>query len=120
MKEIRSKVRKRIHTRIRKKISGTPERPRLSVFKSSKHIYAQVIDDIAGVTLATASSLDPALRKELKNGSTIEAASKVGASVAEKAKAKGIENVVYDRGGFIYHGRIKALAEAARENGLDF
>ena len=120
MKETRQVVRKRIHTRIRKKISGTTERPRLSVFKSGKHIYAQIIDDESGITLAAASSLSPELRKELKSGATVEAAEKVGSAIAEKAKQKGITQVVYDRGGFIYHGKIKALADAARQSGLDF
>lgn len=119
-KDSRSVVKDRIHTRIRKKISGTVERPRLAVFKSNQNIYAQIIDDTAGVTLTASSSLDPELKKALEKGGNIEAAQKVGADIAEKAKAKGITKVVYDRGGFIYHGKIKALADAARENGLDF
>jgi large subunit ribosomal protein L18 len=121
---IKQKVRKheikRRHERLRKGIEGTAERPRLAVFRSQQHIYAQVIDDTAGRTLASASTLDPELKKELANGRTVEAAAKVGAVVAERAKAKGIEKVVYDRGGFLYHGRIAALAEAAREAGLEF
>ena len=103
--------------RVRGKISGTAQRPRLSVFRSAKHIYAQLIDDVAGVTLAAASSMD----KDFEgNGGNKEAAKKVGLAVAEKAKAKGIEEVVFDRGGFIYHGRVKELAEGAREGGLKF
>lgn len=121
---IKQKVRKheikRRHERLRKGIEGTAERPRLAVFRSQQHIYAQVIDDTAGRTLVSASTLDPELKKELANGRTVEAAAKVGAAVAERAKAKGIDKVVYDRGGFLYHGRIAALAEAAREAGLEF
>lgn len=104
------------HLRIRKKVSGTPERPRLAVYRSNQHMYAQLIDDVAGKTLCAASSLD----LKLDNGSTVEAARQVGAAVAERAKAKGVEAVVYDRGGNLYHGRIAALADAAREAGLDF
>ena len=120
VKHTRRTVRKRVHTRIRKRISGTQERPRLSVFKSGKHIYAQIIDDTAEITLTATSSLDPELRKELKNGATVDAAKVVGLDIAKRAKEKGISKVVYDRGGYLYHGRIKALADAARENGLDF
>jgi len=109
--------RKKRHRRVRSKISGTPERPRLNVFRSEKHIYAQVIDDTKGTTLCSASSLE----KEFEgSGSNKEAARKVGKNVAERAVAKGINTVVFDRGGYIYHGRIKELAEAARESGLDF
>ena len=109
--------RKKRHMRVRRKISGTPERPRLNVFRSEKHIYAQVIDDAAGRTLCSASSVE----KDFKGrGSNKEAAQKVGKMVAERAVAKGIENVVFDRGGYIYHGRVKELAEAAREGGLKF
>lgn len=105
------------HKRVRGKISGTPERPRLNVFRSEANIYAQVIDDVNGVTLVSASSLD----KEFEGkGGNIEAARKVGQLVAERAKAKGIENVVFDRGGYVYHGRVQALAEGAREGGLNF
>jgi large subunit ribosomal protein L18 len=121
---IKQKVRKheikRRHERLRKGIEGTAERPRLAVFRSQQHIYAQVIDDTAGRTLVSASTLDPELKKELANGRTVDAATKVGAVIAERAKAKGIDKVVYDRGGFLYHGRIAALAEAAREAGLEF
>jgi len=120
MKDSRRVVKDRIHTRIRKRISGTEERPRLAVFKSNQNIYAQIIDDVKGITLTATSSLDPELKKALEKGGNIEAAQKVGADIAEKAKAKGITKVVYDRGGFNYHGKIKALADAARENGLDF
>ena len=105
------------HKRVRGKISGTPERPRLNVFRSEANIYAQVIDDVNGVTLVSASSLDKAIEG---NGGNKEAARKVGALIAERAKAKGIENVVFDRGGYIYHGRVQELAEGAREGGLDF
>ena len=107
--------------RIRRSISANAGgRPRLSVFRSSEQIYAQVIDDSKGVTLAAASSLEKALREELKTGANVEAAKKIGALVAERAKAAGVTKVVFDRGGYLYHGRIKALAEGAREGGLDF
>ena len=105
------------HKRVRAKISGTPERPRLNVFRSEANIYAQIIDDVNGVTLAAASSLEKGFEGK---GGNIEAAKKVGAMIAERAKAKGIENVVFDRGGYLYHGRVQALAEGAREGGLDF
>jgi len=109
--------RKKRHKRVRGKISGTPERPRLNVFRSEKHIYAQVIDDTNGVTLCSASSVE----KDFDgSGSNKEAARKVGKKVAERAVANGIGNVVFDRGGYIYHGRVKELAEAARESGLAF
>jgi len=109
--------RKKRHKRVRYKISGTPDRPRLNVFRSEKHIYAQVIDDTNGVTLCSASSVE----KDFKGaGSNKEAARKVGKTVAGRAVAKGIETVVFDRGGYIYHGRVKELAEAAREGGLTF
>ena len=105
------------HKRVRAKISGTPEMPRLNVFRSEANIYAQVIDDVNGVTLASASSLDKAIEGY---GGNIAAAPAVGKLVAERAKAKGIETVVFDRGGYLYHGRVKALAEGAREGGLKF
>lgn len=121
---IKKKVRKqevgRRHVRLRERISGSSERPRLAVFRSQQHIYAQIIDDTKGHTLASASTLDPELKKELSNGRTIDAATAVGKVIAQRAKDKGIEAVVYDRGGFLYHGRIAALAEAAREAGLSF
>ena len=105
------------HKRVRAKISGTPEMPRLNVFRSEANIYAQVIDDVNGVTLASASSLDKAIEGY---GGNIAAATAVGKLVAERAKAKGIETVVFDRGGYLHHGRVKALAEGAREGGLKF
>ena len=105
------------HKRVRAKISGTPEMPRLNVFRSEANIYAQVIDDVNGVTLASASSLEKGFEG---SGSNCEAAKKVGEAIAERAKAKGIEAVVFDRGGYLYHGRVKALAEGAREGGLKF
>ncbi len=117
----RREARMRRHIRLRKKISGTAERPRLSVFRSLHHIYAQVIDDVKGTTLLTVSTLDPELRKNLDGKSgNIEAAKIVGTTVAKKAIEKGIKQVVFDRGGQIYHGRVAALATAAREGGLEF
>jgi large subunit ribosomal protein L18 len=115
----KNKTRKIRHFRVRKKIKGTTERPRLNVFRSSKHIYAQIIDDTKGITLAAASTLDKELG-EIKNGGNVEAAKKVGALIAKRAQEKGIKNVVFDRGGYLYHGRVQALADAAREAGLDF
>lgn len=112
----RSAVRVRKHERVRAKISGTPECPRLSVFRSNKHIEAQIIDDTKGVTLVSASSV----QLKLDNGGNVEGAKVVGAKIAELAKAKKISKVVFDRGGYIYHGRVAALAEAAREGGLKF
>ena len=106
--------RKRIHLRIRKRIKGTAERPRLAVYRSNKDIYCQLIDDLNGATLATASS------KEVKDGNKSEKATNVGKQIAEIAKKAKIESVVFDRGGYLYHGRVKALAEGARENGLKF
>ncbi|CAH8719068.1 50S ribosomal protein L18 [Paenibacillus thiaminolyticus] len=116
----KNKARLKRHLRVRKKIEGTTARPRLNVFRSSKHIYAQVIDDVKGVTIAAASTMDKELREEIKNGGSVEAASKVGELIAKRAKAQGYDNVVFDRGGYLYHGRIQALAEAAREAGLEF
>ena len=105
------------HARVRGKISGTPERPRLSVFRSESNIYAQIIDDVAGNTLCAASTVE----KDFEGfGGNVEAAKKVGSKIAERAKAKGIEVVVFDRGGYIYHGRVAELAEGAREGGLEF
>lgn len=112
--------RKKRHRRVRTKINGSPERPRLNVFRSSKNIYAQVIDDLSGKTLVAASSLDPQLRSELSVGGNKEAARKVGALLARKAIDQGIKDVVFDRGGYLYHGRVKELAEGAREGGLNF
>ena len=105
------------HKRVRGKISGTPERPRLNVFRSETNIYAQVIDDVNGVTLVSASSLEKGFECD---GTKTDAAKKVGQLVAERAKAKGIDTVVFDRGGYVYHGRVQALAEGAREGGLQF
>ena len=113
----KKEIRKRIHMRIRRKLSGTSERPRLAVFRSVAHIYAQVIDDSKGATLVSASSVDKGART---NGGNVAAAKAIGKLVAEKAKEKGIKSVVFDRGGYQYHGRIKALADAAREAGLEF
>jgi len=110
-------MRMKRHIRVRGKISGTPERPRLSVFRSNANIYAQIIDDVNGVTLASANTLEKEFEGATGNA---EAAKKVGQIVAERAKAKGIEKVVFDRNGYIYHGRVAALAEGAREAGLEF
>ena len=113
----RNAARVRRHVRVRKNISGTAERPRLNVFRSAKHIYAQVIDDVKGVTLVSASSMD----KDFQGyGGNIDGAKEVGKKVAEKAVAAGIKEVVFDRGGYVYHGRVAALAEGAREGGLEF
>ena len=116
----KTKRRQRIKKGIRRKISGTAELPRISVFRSNKAIYAQLIDDAQGVTLAAASTNDKALRGDISNGGNTEAAAKVGAAIAAKAKDAGVEQVVFDRGPYLYHGRLKALAEAAREGGLQF
>jgi large subunit ribosomal protein L18 len=112
--------RERIHVRMRKRIAGTTERPRLCVHRSSRHIRAQVIDDSTGHTIVSASSLDKDVKKTMKGGGNIAASKVVGKAIADRAKAKGIENVVFDRGGYQYHGRVQALAEAAREAGLKF
>ncbi|HEV8632588.1 MAG TPA: 50S ribosomal protein L18 [Thermoanaerobaculia bacterium] len=113
--------RQRAHLRVRSTVSGTAARPRLSVFKSLRYVYAQLIDDAKGITLATASSLEPQLKQQLGKGTgNAEAAKLVGATLAERAKQAGIEKVVFDRSGYVYHGRVKVLAEAARERGLDF
>jgi large subunit ribosomal protein L18 len=113
--------RKRRHVRVRSKVSGTPMRPRLNVFRSSAHIYAQVIDDLAGHTLVAASDLESEIQERAGDEATKTAKAKaVGQIIAERAKAAGIEAVVFDRGGFLYHGRVKAVAEGAREGGLDF
>ncbi len=108
------------HRRIRVKISGTAEKPRLSVHKSNKHIYAQVIDDTKGVTLAFAGTVEPDLRSKYQNCGNIEAAKEIGKLIAERSKNAGINSIVFDRGGYIYHGRVAALADAAREGGLVF
>lgn len=116
-RDSRDEIRKRIHKRIRSRVAGTPVRPRLAIFRSVNHIYAQVIDDAQGHTLVSAASTE----KELKGkGGNIEGAKLIGKTVAERAKAKGIDKIVFDRGGYLYHGRVKALADAAREAGLEF
>jgi len=115
--------RHRISLRLRKRIAGTPERPRLAVFRSVSHIYAQVIDDAAGTTLVSASTTEPALKGKMTEGAkggNLAGAKAIGVAVAERLKAKGITRVVFDRGGFLYHGRVKAVADAAREAGLEF
>ena len=119
-KQSRSKIRVKKHNRMRNKIQGTAQRPRLSVFRSEKHIYAQIIDDMTGTTLAAASTVEKEIASTLEATSNVAAAAAVGTAIAKKAAAKGIENVVFDRGGFLYHGRVKALADAAREAGLQF
>ena len=117
----RTEARDAVRLRIRRKVQGSAERPRLSIFKSGKHIYAQVIDDKTGRTMAHASSLDPDLKKgDHKVGANRSTATRVGTLVAQRAKAKGIAKVVFDRGGYIYHGKVRALADAAREGGLEF
>ncbi|MDO4488493.1 MAG: 50S ribosomal protein L18 [Eubacteriales bacterium] len=118
-KDSKIEIRRKKHARLRHYISGTSEKPRLSVFRSNKHMYAQIIDDTVGKTLCAASTLDKAA-KDLENTDTIEAAQFVGTEVAKKALELGIKKVVFDRGGFIYHGKVQALADAAREAGLEF
>jgi large subunit ribosomal protein L18 len=113
----KNKLRLKRHKRIRSRISGTAERPRLSIFRSNKNIYAQLIDDVAGVTLASASTLDKAVSAD---DNKMDQAASVGKAIAEAAAKKNIKNVVFDRSGYLYHGRVQALAEAARENGLEF
>ena len=115
----KEKTQKR-HRRIRVKLSGTAEAPRLAVYRSTKHIYAQIIDDVKGVTLASASSNDKELKEKLAHGGNIAAAELVGETLASRALAKNIKDVVFDRGGFLYHGRVAALADAARNAGLNF
>ena len=114
----KNEVRKAKHSRIRHTLKGTADMPRLNVYRSTNEIYAQIIDDVKGITLVSASSLDKDLN--IKNGGNIEASKLVGAEIAKKAKKAKITKVVFDRGGYLYHGRVKALAEAARENGLEF
>ncbi|MBS4175695.1 50S ribosomal protein L18 [Bacillus sp. FJAT-49736] len=114
----KNQVRKKRHARVRAKLSGTTARPRLNVYRSNKNIYAQLIDDSQGVTLASASTLEKELN--LESASNVDAAKKVGELIAKRAVEKGFTSVVFDRGGYLYHGRIKALADAARENGLEF
>ncbi|MBO8157483.1 MAG: 50S ribosomal protein L18 [Bacillaceae bacterium] len=117
-KQDKNVVRKKRHARVRKTVFGTAERPRLNIYRSNKHIYAQLIDDVAGVTVANASTIDKEF--DLDSTGNIEAAKKVGEMIAKRAKDKGYEAVVFDRGGYLYHGRVKALADAAREAGLKF
>lgn len=117
MKNNRAEIRRGVHTRIRKKVSGTAERPRLAVFRSLNHIYAQVIDDVNGKTLAAASTTEKDLKG--KTGGNVEAAQTVGKAIAERAQAAGVSQVVFDRGGYVYHGRVKALLDATREAGLN-
>jgi large subunit ribosomal protein L18 len=112
--------RRRVHDRVRMRVTGTPERPRLNVYRSVAHIYAQVIDDRSGKTLVSASSVDKETKKGLKGGGNIASAKSVGKIIADRAKAVGVTQVVFDRGGYKYHGRVKALADAAREAGLKF
>ncbi len=119
-REDRRQLRLVRHKRLRKKIFGTPERPRLAVFRSEKHMYAQIIDDTKGITLVAASTVEKAMKEKLQKTWNIIAAKEVGKLIAERALAKGIKEVVFDRGGFKYHGRVKALADAAREAGLKF
>ena len=116
----KNKLRKKKHLRIRNRISGTPERPRLNVYRSNTNIYAQIIDDVNGVTLVSASTVEPAIRNKTENGGNKEAAKEVGKLIAERAVEKKIKAIVFDRGGYIYHGRVKELADAAREAGLEF
>lgn len=119
-KQSRSEVRAKKHMKVRKRLSGTAERPRLAVFRSNNHMYAQVIDDTAGNTLVSASTLQKEVKDGLEKTNNIEAAAKLGGVIAKRALDKGITTVVFDRGGFIYQGKVKALAEAAREAGLEF
>ena len=119
-KEARQDVRVKKHLRTRTRFSGTPERPRLAVFRSNNHMYAQIIDDTVGHTLVSASTLEKEIKAELKKTNNVDAAAYIGTVIAKRAIEKGITRVVYDRGGFIYHGKIAALADAAREAGLEF
>ena len=119
----KNEARQKRHIRVRKRVNGTPARPRMNVYRSSNNIYVQVIDDLAGRTLAAASSLDASLRSDKSSksaGGNVGAAKAVGALIADRAKAAGVTKVVFDRGGYLYHGRVQALADGARENGLDF
>lgn len=119
-KKSRSEVRVKKHERLRNRFSGTAERPRLAVFRSNDHMYAQIIDDTVGNTLAAASTNEKDVKAQLANTDTVEAAAFVGKLIAERAQEKGIKKVVFDRGGYIYHGKVQALADAAREAGLEF
>lgn len=120
MKVSKNVARQRIHMRVRARIHGRREAPRLNVFRSLNHIYAQIVDDERGMTLLSASTVDKEIRKTLKSGGNVAAAKRVGQVLAERAKGAGISRVLFDRGGYAYHGRIKALADAAREGGLQF
>ncbi|MBW4468720.1 MAG: 50S ribosomal protein L18 [Pegethrix bostrychoides GSE-TBD4-15B] len=120
MKMTRKEATQRRHSRVRRVVTGTSERPRLAVYRSNQHIYAQLIDDSQHCTIVSASTVEAELRAELERGSTCGASAQVGKLIAERAKAKGVEQVVFDRGGNLYHGRVKALADAAREGGLSF
>ena len=120
MRETRNEARRRRHTRVRQKIAGTGNIPRLCVFRSLKHIYAQIIDDDAGTTLVSASTLDADVRSELEGQSKTDQAKVVGRRLAEKALSQGVKKVVFDRGGYMYHGRVQALADASRKSGLVF
>ena len=119
-KESRTKIREKKHMKVRNRFSGTAERPRLAVFRSNEHMYAQVIDDTVGNTLVAASTVEKDVKAELEHTNTVEAASYLGTVIAKRALDKGIKTVVFDRGGFIYQGKVQALAEAAREAGLEF
>ncbi len=119
-KESRTKIREKKHMKVRNRFSGTPERPRLAVFRSNEHMYAQIIDDTVGNTLVAASTVEKDVKAELEHTNTVEAASYLGTVIAKRALDKGIKAVVFDRGGFIYQGKVQALAEAAREAGLEF
>lgn len=120
MPKTRNDMRKRRHVRVRRQVSGTADRPRLNVFRSLEHIYAQIVDDVQGRTLVSASTVDGELRNELASLNKIEQAKRVGATLAQRAQAAGVKQVVFDRGGYRYHGRVKALADASREAGLEF
>lgn len=120
MKSSRKELTRRRHNRVRRRVFGTPERPRLAVFRSNEHIYVQLIDDTRQHTIAAASTLDAELKSSLSSGANCEASMAVGKLIAQRSLEKGIKQVVFDRGGNLYHGRVKALAEAAREAGLDF
>ena len=120
MKMTRRESTRRRHVRVRRTVTGTSERPRLAVFRSNQHIYVQVIDDTAQHTLVSASTVDPEVKDKIESGANCEASTEVGKLVAQRAIAKGIQRVVFDRGGNLYHGRVKSLAEAAREAGLEF
>jgi large subunit ribosomal protein L18 len=120
MKTTRKEGTQARHQRVRRKVSGTSERPRLAVFRSNQHIYAQLIDDVAQATLAAASTVETEVKAKIESGSTCEASTEVGTLIAQRALSKGISNVVFDRGGNLYHGRVQALADAARSAGLEF